>query len=770
MRRSLRASLLEIKRTLVETSSSSRPLYPSWSSFSSLSSKSRFLSSSCSRSFFNRNTIITSPDGEKSVVVDDVIKFASSSSTREEQQRARKRLCGVATLTNNCTAERGAQFSNTFGRRRGIATTTTSFFGRRNASHKNDVSTTSSRGGRKRAFSSSNTNNGVSQPFGKEYEIIDHEYDAVVVGAGGAGLRAAIGLSEHGYKTACITKLFPTRSHTVAAQGGINAALGNMSEDDWRWHAYDTVKGADWLGDQDAIQYMCREAPEAVRELERYGLPFSRTEEGKIYQRAFGGQSLEYGKGGQAYRCACAADRTGHAMLHTLYGQALRHETQFFVEYFALDLIMDEQGACVGVLAMCLEDGTLHRFRSHKTILATGGYGRAYFSATSAHTCTGDGNAMAARAGLPLQDLEFVQFHPTGIYGAGCLITEGSRGEGGILRNSEGERFMERYAPSAKDLASRDVVSRSMTMEIREGRGVGKEKDHIYLHLNHLPPELLAERLPGISETAAIFAGVDVTKEPIPVIPTVHYNMGGIPTNYKGEVVAPAKDGSDPDRVVPGLLAAGEAACASVHGANRLGANSLLDIVVFGRACANTVKESGLKPGQKHKPLKNELNGEQSVKRLNDIRYNDKGNQNNKSTSELRKRMQRVMQDDAAVFRTQETLAEGCAKIDQVAKEMESLHVTDKSLVWNTDLVEALELHNLMPNARITMHGAERRKESRGAHAREDFPDRLDDTWMKHTLGYIEEKDDSVKIDYRPVHHYTLDKEMDVIPPGKRVY
>jgi len=768
----------EIEKTLISRETSSASSSSAHNTTSSLSSKSFVSSSSCSPSFFNRNTpIITNGVRGKSVVVDDVIKtlhhrhrrrhlLASSAHKHEEQKR------GAA------TSAKSAQFSNTFfgRRRRGIATstTTTSSFlvGRRNSLQNEFVSTTfSSRGGSKRAFSSSNAkNNGVSQPFGKEYEIIDHEYDAVVVGAGGAGLRAAIGLSEHGYKTACVTKLFPTRSHTVAAQGGINAALGNMSEDDWRWHAYDTVKGADWLGDQDAIQYMCREAPEAVRELERYGLPFSRTEEGKIYQRAFGGQSLEYGKGGQAYRCACAADRTGHAMLHTLYGQALRHETQFFVEYFALDLIMDEQGACVGVLAMCLEDGTLHRFRSHKTILATGGYGRAYFSATSAHTCTGDGNAMAARAGLPLQDLEFVQFHPTGIYGAGCLITEGSRGEGGILRNSEGERFMERYAPSAKDLASRDVVSRSMTMEIREGRGVGKEKDHIYLHLNHLPPELLAERLPGISETAAIFAGVDVTKEPIPVIPTVHYNMGGIPTNYKGEVVAPAKDGSDPDRVVPGLLAAGEAACASVHGANRLGANSLLDIVVFGRACANTVKESGLKPGQKHKPLKNELNGEQSVKRLNDIRYNDKGAQNNKSTSELRKRMQRVMQDDAAVFRTQETLAEGCMKIDQVAKEMESLHVTDKSLVWNTDLVEALELHNLMPNARITMHGAEQRKESRGAHAREDFPDRLDDTWMKHTLGYIEEKDDSVKIDYRPVHHYTLDKEMDVIPPMKRVY
>lgn len=613
-----------------------------------------------------------------------------------------------------------------------------------------------------RAHSSSTT------MFGKEYEIIDHEYDAVVVGAGGAGLRAAIGLSEHGYKTACITKLFPTRSHTVAAQGGINAALGNMSKDDWRWHAYDTVKGADWLGDQDAIQYMCREAPEAVRELERYGLPFSRTEEGKIYQRAFGGQSLEFGKGGQAYRCACAADRTGHAMLHTLYGQALRHETQFFVEYFALDLIMDEEGACVGVLAMCLEDGTLHRFRSHKTILATGGYGRAYFSATSAHTCTGDGGGMVARAGLPLQDLEFVQFHPTGIYGAGCLITEGSRGEGGILRNSEGERFMERYAPSLKDLASRDIVSRSMTLEIREGRGCGKDKDHIYLHLNHLPPELLAERLPGISETAAIFAGVDVTKEPIPVIPTVHYNMGGIPTNYKGEVISPSKD--DPDRVVPGLMAAGEAACASVHGANRLGANSLLDIVVFGRACANTVKESGLKPGEAHKSLKNELNGEQAVKRLNDIRYNDKGKDNNRSTAELRKRMQRVMQDDAAVFRTQETLAEGCVKIDQIGKEMESLHVTDKSLIWNTDLVEALEMHNLMPNARITLHSAEQRKESRGAHSREDFPDRLDDKYMKHTLGYIDQKDDSVRIDYRPVHTYTLDDEMEVIPPMKRVY
>jgi len=467
------------------------------------------------------------------------------------------------------------------------------------------------------------------------YPIIDHQYDAIVVGAGGAGLRAAFGLSSSGFNTACITKLFPTRSHTVAAQGGINAALANMTEDDWRWHAYDTIKGSDWLGDQDAIQYMCREAPNAVIELENAGLPFSRTEDGKIYQRAFGGQSLDFGKGGQAYRCACAADRTGHAMLHTLYGQSMKHDTKFFVEYFALDLIM-EDGECKGVMALCMEDGTLHRFQAHQTILATGGYGRAWFSATSAHTCTGDGGAMAARAGIPLQDLEFVQFHPTGIYGSGCLITEGSRGEGGILRNSEGERFMERYAPTAKDLASRDVVSRSMTMEIREGRGVGKEKDHIYLHLNHLPPELLAERLPGISETAAIFAGVDVTKEPIPVIPTVHYNMGGVPTNYHGEVVRPTKE--DPDATVPGLMAAGEAACASVHGANRLGANSLLDIVVFGRACALRVAET-MEPGKPHKPLRADA-GQDCIARLDKIRHN-KGDL---KTAELRKHMQKTMQ------------------------------------------------------------------------------------------------------------------------------
>jgi len=601
-----------------------------------------------------------------------------------------------------------------------------------------------------------------------DYTIVDHEYDAVVIGAGGSGLRAAMGLSEAGFRTACVSKLFPTRSHTVAAQGGINAALANMSEDDWKWHMYDTVKGSDWLGDQDAIHYMCREAPKAVLELEEFGLPFSRTEDGTIYQRAFGGQSLDYGKGGQAYRCACAADRTGHAMLHTLYGRSLAFDTTYFIEYFAMDLMMSEDGQCVGVMALNMEDGSLHRIHAKNTVLATGGYGRAYFSCTSAHTCTGDGNAMCLRQGLANQDAEFVQFHPTGIYGAGCLITEGCRGEGGILRNSEGERFMERYAPSAKDLASRDVVSRSMTMEIREGRGVGPKKDHIYLHLDHLPSDLLAERLPGISETAAIFAGVDVTKEPIPVLPTVHYNMGGIPTNHFGEVLKTHFDSSGGfanDEVVPGLFAAGESASASVHGANRLGANSLLDIVVFGRACALRIADIA-KPGDAIAPLPTDA-GMESLTNLDTLRYAEGAI----PTSQIRDKMQEVMQDSAAVYRTTPTLAEGKILIDQVVDSFADVKVSDKSLIWNTDLIETLELQNLLGCAATTMHSAEERKESRGAHAHENYPDRDDAEWMKHSLAYFDAEEGKTTVTYRPIHYHTLDEEeCPVVPPVARVY